>query len=168
VIERVTAEITAKKIGNTGYVSFVIDDPKRDEHYITPSISIASNNSFQKYNYAWDSNPVTGEKWTTDSLNSLVAGFKYDGGQAGVQISEFQLTVSYNLPKPLPTDNANTGEDAPTKNSQANGDEKNNQNSTSAAAPENTDQQEEEKKLAIKTDSKNSTCPNADEKGSSD
>jgi hypothetical protein len=170
VIERVTAEITAKRIGNTGYISFVIDDPKKEDHYTTPSISVASNNSFQKYNYVWDTNPVTGEKWTYDSLSTLAAGFKYDGGQSGVQVSELQLTVSYHLSKPLPPSDTNTAEDAPTKNSQANGDEKNNQNSTSAsaAAPENTDQQEEEGKPAIKTDSKNSTRPSADEKGSGD
>ena len=102
VIDRVVAEITAKKIGNTGYVSFAVDDPGDKEHYFTPSLSIASS-SFQKYNYVWETNPVTGEKWTYDSLNSLVAGFKYDGGQSGVQISEIQLTVTYHLPEPAPT-----------------------------------------------------------------
>ncbi len=101
VIDRVVAEITAKKIGNTGYVSFAVDDPGDKEHYFTPSLSIASS-SFQKYNYVWETNPVTGEKWTYDSLNSLVAGFKYDGGQSGVQISELQLTVTYHLPEPSP------------------------------------------------------------------
>src|SRR5215210_7382576 len=99
VIDRVVAEITAKKIGNTGYVSFAVDDPRDEEHYFTPSLSIASS-SFQKYNYVWDTNPVTGELWTHDSLNSLVAGFKYDGGQSGVQTSELQLTVSYHSPTP--------------------------------------------------------------------
>jgi hypothetical protein len=164
VIERVTAEITAKKMGNTGYISFIIDDPKKEDHYITPSTSIASNNSFQKYNYVWDTNPLTGQKWTYDSLNSLVAGFKYDGGQSGVQVSEFQLTISYHISKPLPTNDTNTAEDAPNKNSQANGNRNNNENSTSAAA-ENSDQQKEP---AIKSDSKNSTSPSANEKGSSD
>ena len=101
VIDRVVAEITAKKIGNTGYVSFAVDDPRDQEHYFTPSLSIASS-SFQKYNYVWDTNPVTGEIWTYDSLNSLVAGFKYDGGQSGVQVSELQLTVSYHSPAPEP------------------------------------------------------------------
>ena len=97
VIERVVAEIYAKKLGNTGYLSFAVDDPTEGEHYFTPSISIGSN-SFQKYYQVWDTNPVTGEAWTYDSLNSLVAGFKYDGGQSGVEISELQLVVSYNLP----------------------------------------------------------------------
>ena len=104
MIDRVVAEITAKKIGNTGYVSFAVDKPGDKEHYFTPSLSIASS-SFQKYNYVWETNPVTGEKWTYDSLNSLVAGFKYDGGQSGVQISEIQLTVNYHLPEPSPQAN---------------------------------------------------------------
>jgi hypothetical protein len=94
VIERVVAEIYAKKLGNTGYVSFAVDDPAEEEHYFTPNISIGSS-SFQKYYQVWDTNPVTGEAWTYDSLNSLVAGFRYDGGQSGVEISELQLTVSY-------------------------------------------------------------------------
>ena len=45
VIERVVAEIYAK-LGNTGYLSFAVDDPTEGEHYFTPSISIGSN-SFQ-------------------------------------------------------------------------------------------------------------------------
>jgi hypothetical protein len=83
VIERVVAGITVKKTGNTGYVSFAIDDPRKGAHYFIPILSIASS-SFEIYNYVWDMNPVTGEKWTYDSLNSLIAGFKYDGGQSGV------------------------------------------------------------------------------------
>jgi hypothetical protein len=112
VIDRVTAEIIAKKTGNTGYVSFAIDNPHEKEHYFTPGVSIASS-AFQKYNYVWDVNPITGEKWTQDSLNSLIAGFKYDGGQSDVQISELQLTISYhNLPAPTTPENATPSEEA--------------------------------------------------------
>jgi hypothetical protein len=105
VIDRVVAEISAKKLGNTGYVSFAVDDPTEEDHYFTPSISISSN-SFQRYYQVWDMNPVNGERWTYDSLNSLVAGFKYDGGQSGVEISELQLTVSYHLQAPQATDHS--------------------------------------------------------------
>jgi hypothetical protein len=112
VIERVVAEIYAKKLGNTGYVSFAVDDPTEEEHYFTPSISIGSN-SFQKYYQVWDTNPVTGEGWTYDSLNSLVAGFRYDGGQSGVEISELQLTVSYYLQVPEAVDPVIEAEPAP-------------------------------------------------------
>jgi hypothetical protein len=35
VIDRVVAEFTAKKIGNTGYASFAVDDPRDTEHYFT-------------------------------------------------------------------------------------------------------------------------------------
>ena len=112
VIERVVAEIYAKKLGNTGYVSFAVDDPAEEEHYFTPSISIGSS-SFQKYYQVWDTNPVTGEAWTYDSLNSLVAGFRYDGGQSGVEISELQLTVSYYLQVPEAVDPVIEAEPAP-------------------------------------------------------
>jgi hypothetical protein len=138
VIERVVAEIYAKKLGNTEYVSFAIDDPTEGELYSTPSISIGSN-SFQKYSQVWDINPVTGEEWTYDSLNSLVLGFKYDGGQSGVEISELQLEVSYYLPvteaaaptmeaDPVPSNEPDTGE-------QVNGD--------GAAAPQEEEEEEE-------------------------
>jgi hypothetical protein len=163
VIDRVTAEISAKKAGNTGYISFVIDDPKKEEHYVTPSISIASNNSFQNYDYAWDTNPVTGEKWTFDSVNSLLAGFKYDGGQSGVQISELQLTIGYHLPKPLPANDTTTGEAAANDNSQANPNENSSERDSTSATPQNTEPQEP----SSNTDNKNSTSPSADENDSS-
>jgi hypothetical protein len=159
-IERVVAEITAKKTGNTGYVSFAIDDPGEAEHYFTPSLSIASS-SFQKYNYVWDVNPVSGEKWTYDSLNSLIAGFKNDGGQSGVQISELQLTVSYYLPEPSPASDSGTAQD--TSNNEANDAEGNDENSTSG--PENTDQdqgdEQQQEEPAPETDSTNSTSADA-------
>jgi hypothetical protein len=157
VIERVVAEITAKKLGNTGYVSFAVDDPTGGEHYFTPSISIGSN-SFQKYYQVWDTNPVTGESWTYDSLNSLTAGFKYDGGQSGVQISELQLTVSYYLPEPAlapepepaPSNEQDTAEDV--SDGGANENEENGENGADGA--QDTDQEEQEEP-ATETDSTN-------------
>jgi hypothetical protein len=158
VIERVVAEITVKKLGNTGYISFAVDDPGEEEHYFTPSNSIGSN-SFQKYYQVWDMNPVTGERWTYDSLNSLTAGFKYDGGQSGVQISELQLTVSYYLPEPEPTlapepaplNDQDTAEDV--RDSGANENEENGENGTNGA--QDTNQEEQEEDPAIETNSTN-------------
>jgi hypothetical protein len=165
VIERVVAEITAKKLGNTGYVAFAVDDPTEGEHYFTPSISIGSN-SFQKYYQVWDTNPVTGESWTYDSLNSLTAGFKYDGGQSGVQISELQLTVSYYLPEPAlapepepepaPSNNQETAEDV--SDSGANENEENGEDGTNGA--QDTDQEEQEEP-ATETDSTDSDTADA-------
>jgi hypothetical protein len=165
VIERVVAEITAKKLGNTGYISFAVDDPTEEEHYFTPSISIGSN-SFQKYYQVWDTNPVSGESWTYDSLNSLTAGFKYDGGQSGVQISELQLTVSYYLPEPAlapepepepaPSNNQETAEDV--SDSGANENEENGENGTNGA--QDTDQEEQEEP-ATETDSTDSDTADA-------
>ncbi len=165
VIERVVAEITAKKLGNTGYISFAVDDPTEGEHYFTPSISIGSN-SFQKYYQVWDTNPVTGESWTYDSLNSLTAGFKYDGGQSGVQISELQLTVSYYLPEPAlapepepepaSSNNQETAEDV--SDSGANENEENGEDGTNGA--QDTDQEEQEEP-ATETDSTDSDTADA-------
>ena len=155
VIERVVAEITAKKLGNTGYISFAVDDPTEGEHYFTPSISIGSN-SFQKYYQVWDTNPVTGESWTYDSLNSLTAGFKYDGGQSGVQISELQLTVSYYLPEPASSNNQETAEDV--SDSGANENEENGEDGTNGA--QDTDEEEQEAP-ATETDSTDSDTANA-------
>ena len=165
VIERVVAEITAKKLGNTGYISFAVDDPTEGEHYFTPSISIGSN-SFQKYYQVWDTNPITGESWTYDSLNSLTAGFKYDGGQSGVQISELQLTVSYYLPEPAlapepepepaPSNNQETAEDV--SDSGANENEENGEDGTNGA--QDTDQEEQEEP-ATETDSTDSDTADA-------
>jgi hypothetical protein len=168
VIERVVAEITAKKLGNTGYMSFAVDDPTEGEHYFTPSISIGSN-SFQKYYQVWDTNPVTGESWTYDFLNSLTAGFKYDGGQSGVQISELQLTVSYYLPapalapepEPAPSNEQDTAEDV--SDGGANENEENGENGTNGA--QDTDQEEQEDP-ATETDSTNgNTADTSDAEG---
>jgi PKD domain len=159
VIERVAAEITAKKVGNTGYVSLAIDEPSEEEHYITPSISIASS-SFQKHNYVWDVNPLTGEEWTSDSLNSLVAGFKYDGGQSGVQISEIQLIISYSIPESSPPAEVDAVED--TSDSEANENEQNDEDNTNAA--ENPD--DEEQQPEAEADSNNSTDSGANDEGS--
>ena len=149
VIERVVAEITVKKLGNTGYISFAVDDPGEEEHYFTASNSIGSN-SFQKYYQVWDTNPVTGERWTYDSLNSLTAGFKYDGGQSGVQISELQLTVSYSMPAPAPAplnDQVTAEEDV--SDSGANENDENGENGTNGV--QDTNQEEP----AIETNSTN-------------
>jgi hypothetical protein len=91
-IAYVTAQVTAKKIGPSGFTSLIVDDLDNDEHYSTPSISIVSD-SFEDYSFNWRYNPVTGAPWTADSLNSLIAGYRYTAGQGSIQISEFTLIV---------------------------------------------------------------------------
>jgi PKD repeat protein len=168
VIERVVAEITAKKLGNTGYMSFAVDDPREGERYFTPSISIASN-SFQKYNQVWDRNPVTGEQWTYDSLNSLTAGFKYDIGQSGVQISELQLTVSYHLPEPVPepapepAPSSDLGAAEDNVGSEANENEENGENGTNGAQDADQEEQNEQEEPAIGTDTTDSNGADAND-----
>jgi hypothetical protein len=91
-IAYVTAQVTAKKTGASGFTSLIVDDPSSNQHYTTPSISIASD-SFEQYSFSWTNNPTTGDPWTVDSLNSFVAGYRYLAGQGSVQISEFKLIV---------------------------------------------------------------------------
>ena len=78
-IAYVTAEVTAKKTGASGFASIIVGDPNKNEHYSTPSISISSD-SFEESSFTWKYNPVTGEPWTIDSLNSLLAGYRYLAG----------------------------------------------------------------------------------------
>ena len=163
VIERVTAEITANKIGNTGYISIAIDDPGEEEHYITPSISVGSS-SFQKYYYVMDANPLTGDRWTYDSLGSLIAGFKYDGGQSGVQISEIQLLVSYSMPELSPP-LAESGTVEDTSGTEASENAQNDEDSTNA--DENPDGEEEPAGEGDATNSTNSST-NDEEDGESE
>jgi hypothetical protein len=92
-IASVTAQVSAKKTSASGFISFLIDRADEEEHYGTPSISIVSD-SFEEYSFTWKYNPVTGEPWTIDSFNSLVAGYRYSAGQGSIQISEFNLIVS--------------------------------------------------------------------------
>ena len=87
------AQVSAKKTSASGFISFLIDRADEEEHYGTPSISIISD-SFEEYSFTWKYNPVTGEPWTIDSFNSLVAGYRYSAGQGSIQISEFDLIVS--------------------------------------------------------------------------
>jgi hypothetical protein len=89
----VTAQVTAKKTGASGFTSFIVDDPSINEHYSTPGISITSN-SFEEYSFTWKSDPITGQPWALDSLNSLVAGYRYLAGQGSIEISEFSLMVT--------------------------------------------------------------------------
>jgi hypothetical protein len=92
-IAYVTAQVTAKKTANSSFISFLIDEPNNQEHHISPSLSILSD-SFEEYSFTWKFDPVTGASWTADSLNSLVAGYRYLAGQGSVDISEFRLIVT--------------------------------------------------------------------------
>ena len=55
--------------------------PQKGNTTLHPAFLLALTH-FKEYYQVWDTNPVTGESWTYDSLNSLAAGFKYDGGQS--------------------------------------------------------------------------------------
>jgi hypothetical protein len=123
-IAYVTAQVTAKKTGASGFTSLIVDDPNSNEHYRTPSISIVSD-SFEQYSFTWTNNPVTGEPWTVDSLNSFVAGYRYLAGQGSIQISEFKLIVGSLVTQveeePLPPSSATDGEPSAAEESEPTG-----------------------------------------------
>jgi hypothetical protein len=119
-IAYVTAQVTAKKLGASGFTSLIVDDPNKNEHYSTPSISIISD-SFEEYSFTWRNNPITGEPWTIDSLNFLIAGYPYSAGQGSIQISEFKLIIASIIDQeeqepatPPPSSSAADGETSPT------------------------------------------------------
>jgi hypothetical protein len=141
-IAYVTAQVTAKKSGASGFTSLIVDDPNRNEHYSTPSISIRSD-SFEEYSFTWKNNPITGEPWTIDSLNSLVAGYRYLAGQGSIQISEFKLIIASLIaqeeqerPPPSSSSSATNGETSSTQGSEAaaegNGDNNSNEDGSTA------------------------------------
>jgi hypothetical protein len=149
-IAYVTAQVTAKKSGASGFTSLIVDDPNKNEHYSTPSISIISD-SFEDYSFTWKYNPITGEPWTIDSLNSLLAGYRYLAGQGSIQISEFKLIIASLVVQeqqepPPPSSSATDGETpssqgsevAPEGNGDNNSDEEGS-TATSAEEPASTD-----------------------------
>jgi hypothetical protein len=150
-IAYVTAQVSAKKIGASSFISFLIDRPNEEERYSTPSISIVSDSFEEEYSFTWKNNPITGEPWTIDSLNSLVAGYRYLAGQGSVQISEFKLIItsliaqeeqeplSPSLSSAIDEETSPTTEDEqlePTKEDDNNDNDTNEGNSTTTAEEE--------------------------------
>ena len=123
-------------------------------------------------------NPVTGDKWTQDSLNSLIAGFKYDGGQSGVQISELQLTVSSHLlPEPTPpadesttqdSGDSGTNDDSGGNDENSTGDVQDTGNEDGATQDEDQQQEDEPEEPTTESNGSNNTSSEADGEGSSE
>lgn len=55
-----------------------------------------TNDRFRFYSQLYRANPVTGEKWTVDEVNALVAGASVAGPDSGVKLSQMDIYVSYN------------------------------------------------------------------------
>ncbi|MEW6605361.1 MAG: hypothetical protein AB1351_11830, partial [Thermoproteota archaeon] len=101
-IAYVTAVATART-DETGYLSFVgadADDPE-DQSEPDGAVSVTSS-SFEEHEFVWEENPVTGSPWTFESLNSFLAGYAYGDGQSGIEVSEFELVVTYTVEEPPP------------------------------------------------------------------
>lgn len=94
-IAYVTAVVTARA-SETGYLLFVGADTDDPDDLSEPdgAVSIASS-SFEEYEFVWEENPVTGSPWTAESLNSFLSGYVYGGGQSDIEVSEFELIVTY-------------------------------------------------------------------------
>jgi hypothetical protein len=77
-IEYVTAKVTTKKTGETGFLSLVAapdgEDALDEDYEATPAISILSD-SFSEYELVWEENPATNHAWTADSLSSFIARY---------------------------------------------------------------------------------------------
>jgi hypothetical protein len=98
-IQRVTAMSTAKADG--GYLSLVwADSSKGSQDYSkAPAAISVKSNSFSKYEYVWEKNPVTQQAWTPESLGTFLAGYTFAGGNS-VEVSEFSRVVTYTANAP--------------------------------------------------------------------
>jgi hypothetical protein len=162
-IAYVTAQVTAKKAGASGFISLIVDDSNKNEHYSTPSISIVSDSFEEDYSFTWKNNPVTGEPWTIDSLNSLVAGYRYLTGQGSGQISEFKLIITSLIaqeeqePPPTPPSSsaAIDGETSSTQGSETeegNGDNVSDEEGSAATSAEEEEEEPAPPDSGISTD----------------
>jgi hypothetical protein len=94
-IEYVTAVATARS-DETGYLLFVGASNSDDQTESSGAVPITSG-SFEEYEYVWEENPATESAWTTDSLNSFLAGYAYGDGETDIEVSEFVLIVTYTI-----------------------------------------------------------------------
>ena len=91
----VTTVATARAEEAPGYLLLAWADSEdaEDHDEADAAVSITSD-SFQKYEYVWEENPVTESSWTVDSLNSFLAGYVYADGESDIEVSEFNLVVT--------------------------------------------------------------------------
>jgi hypothetical protein len=101
-VKYVIIQTTASKTGDTGYIKFTVDNED--------NFKLISINSNQPHNYLLilDKDPRTGDEWTTESVNSIVAGYVYSGGQSEVKVSELKLIVGYTATTTVSSTSQNT------------------------------------------------------------
>jgi hypothetical protein len=90
-IKQVIIQADAAKSGDTGYIRFIVDD---SESFESGLVSITSNEMVQ-YRLVLDEDPVTGDAWTVDSLNSVIAGYAHGGGE--VKVTALKAIVLYSI-----------------------------------------------------------------------
>jgi hypothetical protein len=90
-IKQVIIQADAAKSSDTGYIRFIVDD---SESFESGLVSITSNEMAQ-YRLVLDEDPVTGDAWTVDSLNSVVAGYAHGVGE--VKVAALKVIVLYSI-----------------------------------------------------------------------
>jgi PKD repeat protein len=97
-IHYVEIRADASKADVTGYLSFLIgEDEEQEPLFASGLVSIVTPpDDFGEYRLLLEEDPRTETEWTPESINSLLAGILYAGGQSEeVRISEFSLVVVY-------------------------------------------------------------------------
>jgi plastocyanin len=87
----------ASKSDDTGYLSFLIgEDGEQEPTFTSDLVSIVTDpGEFGEYRLLLEEDPRSNSEWTLESINSLLAGISYGGGQSEVEVSELSLVVAY-------------------------------------------------------------------------
>jgi PKD repeat protein len=87
----------ASKSDDTGYLSFLIgEDGEQEPTFTSDLVSIVTGpDDFGEYRLLLEEDPRSDSEWTVESINSLLAGISYGGGQSEVKVSELSLVVAY-------------------------------------------------------------------------
>jgi hypothetical protein len=99
-IHYVIIEVDASKSDETGYLRLHVDssagDSENEEAYESNALSIVSG-SMEEYRLILETEPMTEEEWTVDSVDSIIAGYSYAGGQSEIAVSEMTIRVFYEV-----------------------------------------------------------------------
>ena len=93
---------------------------------------MTSPDEFGEYRLLLEEDPRSGGEWTLESINDLVAGISYGGGQSEVKVSELSLVVVYSV---TPIEEEESVEPEPAE------DEQSVPEAESEPEPENTEQE---------------------------
>jgi hypothetical protein len=100
-IRYIVIEVDAHKSEETGYIRLHVDSSAADsnngeEAYESNAISIVSG-SMEEYQLVLETEPITDEEWTVESIDSIIAGYSFAGGQSEIEVSEMTIRVHYTV-----------------------------------------------------------------------